>query len=215
MVMGIAGYLLTARTGLHAQQGAPASIGANDIGGVSFQQQGARGGGVGDRRNDGPAHALHQGSGHRRSGRYLIPDLPKANYTVWARGYGLVDSPKVQTEPGKQVDLKPTVAPDAKAAAHYYPANYWYALLNVPGKDEFPGTGPEGNGLPANIKSQAQYLDRIKTDGCEACHQLGNEYTRTIPAMFKDIDPAQAWLRRLQSGQAGGQMAGEIYATRP
>src|SRR6202789_1839788 len=39
-------------------------------------------------------------------GRYLIPDLPKAKYTVWARGYGLVDSPKVTAELGKQVDLK-------------------------------------------------------------------------------------------------------------
>ena len=29
-------------------------------------------------------------------GRYLIPDLPKANYNVWVRGYGLVDSPKVK-----------------------------------------------------------------------------------------------------------------------
>ena len=27
-------------------------------------------------------------------GRYLIPDLPKAKYGVWVRGYGLVDSPK-------------------------------------------------------------------------------------------------------------------------
>src|SRR5262249_40991667 len=25
-------------------------------------------------------------------GRYLIPDLPRANYDVWVRGYGLVDS---------------------------------------------------------------------------------------------------------------------------
>ena len=24
-------------------------------------------------------------------GRYVLPDLPKANYTLWARGYGLVD----------------------------------------------------------------------------------------------------------------------------
>src|SRR6516165_10062095 len=29
------------------------------------------------------------------SGRYLIPDLPAANYSVWVRGYGLVDSPKL------------------------------------------------------------------------------------------------------------------------
>src|SRR5271163_4239961 len=52
-------------------------------------------------------------------GRYLIPSLPAATYTVWARGYGLVDSPKVQTKAGKQVNLTPTVAPDKKSAAHY------------------------------------------------------------------------------------------------
>src|SRR5687767_11840174 len=28
-------------------------------------------------------------------GRYLVPDLPKASYSVWVRGYGLVDSAKV------------------------------------------------------------------------------------------------------------------------
>ena len=33
-------------------------------------------------------------------GRYVIPDLPNANYSVWARGYGLVDSPKVTSAPG-------------------------------------------------------------------------------------------------------------------
>ena len=35
-------------------------------------------------------------------GRYLIPALPKAKYTVWARGYGLLDSPKVEADPGRQ-----------------------------------------------------------------------------------------------------------------
>ncbi len=122
-------------------------------------------------------------------GRYLIPDLPKAKYTVWARGYGLVDSPKVQAEPGKLVDLKPSVAPDAKTAAQYYPANYWYALLEVPGKNEFPGTDAAGNGISPNVKSQGQWIHLIKTDSCESCHQLGNQYTRTIPAMFSDLDP--------------------------
>src|SRR6185295_9486661 len=33
-------------------------------------------------------------------GRYAIPDLPKANYSVWVRGYGLVDSAKVRSAPG-------------------------------------------------------------------------------------------------------------------
>ena len=31
-------------------------------------------------------------------GRYVIPDLPKASYRVWVRGYGLVDSPKVAAD---------------------------------------------------------------------------------------------------------------------
>src|SRR5947209_12912804 len=49
-------------------------------------------------------------------GRYLVPDLPKANYTVWVRGYGLVDSAKVKATPGKILNLKAVVAPDKKAA---------------------------------------------------------------------------------------------------
>src|SRR5215475_14030827 len=31
-------------------------------------------------------------------GRYVIPDLPNANYQVWVRGYGLADSPKVRAK---------------------------------------------------------------------------------------------------------------------
>ena len=37
------------------------------------------------------------------SGRYLIPDLPAANYSVWVRGYGLVDSAKLTATPGHGV----------------------------------------------------------------------------------------------------------------
>jgi len=57
-------------------------------------------------------------------GRYLLPDLPQANYTVWVRGYGLVDSSKVQAAPGSNLNLTAVVAPDARAAAQYYPAGY-------------------------------------------------------------------------------------------
>src|SRR5690242_21895198 len=38
-------------------------------------------------------------------GRYVIPDLPKAKYKIWVRGYGLVDSAKVESEPGMHLDL--------------------------------------------------------------------------------------------------------------
>jgi hypothetical protein len=114
-------------------------------------------------------------------GRYLLPDLPKANYRVWVRG-GLVDSAKILTEPGKSFDLEATPAPNAAAAAQYYPAIYWYSLLEIPDKGLFPGTGPNGNGVPIGMRSQDQWLDIVKTDGCYTCHQLGDRATRTLAA---------------------------------
>ena len=98
-------------------QSAPVKIKADDIGGVVSSSKGPEAGvWVIAETTDLPTRYIKEVVTDDR-GRYLIPDLPKAKYTVWARGYGLVDSPKVETEPGKLVDLKPTVAPDAKTAA--------------------------------------------------------------------------------------------------
>jgi len=143
-------------------------------------------------------------------GRYVLPDLPKANYNVWARGYGLVDSPKVQTAPGKMVNLKPAVAPDKKSAVEYYPALYWYSLMQMPPKSDFPGTGPSGNGIAPTVKSQGQWIREIvNTDGCTGCHQMGDKATREIPkSILSQIhDSSGAWDRRIQAGQAGTQMS--------
>src|ERR1700692_3751097 len=87
-------------------------------------------------------------------GRYLLPDLPKGNYDVWVRGYGLIDSPKVKAAPGKALNLTAVPAPDKKAAVNYYPAQYWFSLLRVPPKSDFPGTGPQGNGISPTMRSQ-------------------------------------------------------------
>ena len=54
-------------------------------------------------------------------GRYLIPDLPKGNYRVWVRGFGLVDSAKTQATPGSVLNLKAQPAASEKEAAQYYP----------------------------------------------------------------------------------------------
>src|SRR5213594_469327 len=111
-------------------------------------------------------------------GRFLIPDLPKANYSVWVRGYGLVDSPKVSSTPGKTLNLTAVPAPSAAAAAEYYPGMYWYSMLNIPGKQEFPGTGDKGNGISSNIKTQEQWIDTVK-NACQSCHSLGSKGMRT------------------------------------
>jgi len=131
-------------------------------------------------------------------GRYLIPELPKANYSVWVRGYGLVDSPKVRATPGKTLDLTAAAAPSAAAAAEYYPAIYWYSMLKVPAKSEFPA-GP--------VKTQPEWVNIIKTSGCMSCHALGTKGTRTMPKEFANFkSSAEAWGRRIASGQAMTQM---------
>ena len=55
------------------------------------------------------------------------------------RGYGLVDSPKVESEPGKELNLRAVPAPNEAAAAEYYPAIYWYSMLKIPDANEFGG----------------------------------------------------------------------------
>jgi hypothetical protein len=144
-------------------------------------------------------------------GRYVVPDLPAGNYSVWVRGYGLVDSPRVRTRPGQILNLTAVPAPNARAAAEYYPAGYWLSLMQIPDKSEFPGTGPQGNGISPNLKSQAEYLRLVKSGGCMACHQLGNKATREVPKGLGHFEStADAWARRIQSGQAGAQMAGGL-----
>jgi len=138
-------------------------------------------------------------------GRYVIPELPQASYNVWVRGYGLVDSPKIKTTPGATLKLTAVVAPSAKAAAEYYPAGYWFSLLQPPAKEEFPGT--VANGISPGMKHQAQFLWQIKSGNCMSCHALGDIGTRKLLPSLGQFDSSEkAWARRLQSGQAGGNM---------
>jgi len=139
-------------------------------------------------------------------GRYLVPDLPSATYDVWVRGYGLVDSAKVQSSPGRQLNLTATIAPDPHAAAQYYPSGYWFSLIKVPDKSEFPGTGPEGNGISPNVKNQAEWLRTMKSGTCWSCHALGTKATRELPEAFRDMKTLEGWQRRVVSGQAGPDM---------
>src|SRR5437763_14206870 len=142
--VAVAALLTAAPAGLSAQQTTAevVRIGDNDLGGVVTSANGPEAGvWVIAETTELPTKFAKIVVTDDR-GRYVMPDLPKANYNVWVRGYGLVDSPKVQTAPGKALDLKATTAPDPRAAAEYYPAGYWFSLLRIPDKSEFPGTGP-------------------------------------------------------------------------
>jgi hypothetical protein len=208
----VAGFVALAVAALpHARP--DVTVGPTDIGGVVTGPRGPEAGvWVIAETNDLATHFVRIVVSDDQ-GRYLIPGLPKARYNVWVRGYGLVDSPKSASTPGSTLELTAVPAPDARAAAAYYPAGYWFSLLKVPDKREFPGTGtgPEGNGISPNVKSQADFIRTIKSGTCMACHQLGSIGTRRVPDAFKSLPTSFAqWERRTQSGQAGAQMTAAL-----
>ena len=139
-------------------------------------------------------------------GRFLIPELPEANYQVWVRGYGLVDSQKVDATRGADIELQATVAASEAEAAKVYPANYWYSLIEPPDASEFPGTGPSGNGIATSLQNQGQWID-IQKQGCMLCHQLGTQIVREIENIDEFDSSLAAWDYRVQMGQRGGQMS--------
>ena len=140
-------------------------------------------------------------------GRFQIPDLPNANYKVWVRGYGLIDSRPVPSAPGKVINFQAEAESDPRRAASHYPAVYWYSLMKVPEESEFTDSARAKSGISNRMHSQAEWLHIVKTDGCTACHQLGDPATREIPKNLGAFDSSiNAWRRRLQSGQAGANM---------
>jgi hypothetical protein len=145
-------------------------------------------------------------------GRFMVPELPVANYSVWVRGYGLVDSKPVQAKPTSMaMTLRVEAAKTPQEAAKVYPGNYWLSMLAPPAKSEFPGTGnpPTGNGLGAAMDSQDRWVYSLKSD-CNFCHQLGNQLTRTVDHVFKAKPElkthAEAWEWRLGTGVRGTSM---------
>jgi hypothetical protein len=174
------------------------NIGSNDLGGVVTGARGPEAGVwvIAETRDLPTPYAKIVVTDEH--GRYLIPDLPKGSYGVWVRGYGLADSAKTHTAPGKILNLKAVPAASAAAAAQNYPPIYWYSMLKIPDKGEFP---------LGKVQHQGEWLNIVKSNACIACHAIGTLGTRTIPKDFAHMKSSDAWVRRVQSGQAQTQMA--------
>src|SRR6187549_1756345 len=147
-------------------------------------------------------------------GRFMLPELPAASYSVFVRGYGLADSERQTMKPATApVTLKVNPAKTPQEAAKVYPGNYWLSLLEPPAASEFPGTGPQGNGLGPNMLSQNHWINSLKSD-CNFCHQLGNQLTRSVDHILKAKPElkthAEAWEWRLGTGVRGTSMYGVL-----
>jgi hypothetical protein len=119
----------------------------------------------------------------------VLPDLPAANYQVFVRGYGLVDSARVSAKPGQHLDLKAVVAPNGRAAAQVYPANYWLSLLEI----------PKGEQSAAHVA--------LETKACFSCHQVGTRATRELSKGTGTFDSTLAvWDHNTTMGPNGPNM---------
>ena len=209
--IGLVGYVAIVAAGQAASQTSDVAIDSDDVGGVVSGPKGPEGGvWVIAETTDTPTR-FNKIVVTDDQGRYVVPDLPKATYDVWVRGYGLVDSDKVKASPGQRVNLTAKPAPTPQAAAQYFPAGYWYSLMQIPAENEFPGTGPDGNGINPAMTTQAHWKRSLSSLGCLSCHQLGNKATRELPPGLGTFPTtAAAWDRRVQSGQAGAQMSAQL-----
>ncbi|MGD2045211.1 MAG: carboxypeptidase-like regulatory domain-containing protein [Gemmatimonadota bacterium] len=146
-------------------------------------------------------------------GRFVLPELPEATYGIWVRGYGLADSEPIQAQPGEDLRLVAAYPETPQEEASVYPANYWYSLMEVPPADAFPPT--EGSGIAPSMDNQADWIDDLK-QGCQLCHQLGNEATRSIEHLSgRYSSTVEAWQKRTAFGQRGAQMNGVLMSMGP
>jgi len=137
----------------------------------------------------------------RRPGPLRGARPAQAKYKVWVRGYGLVDSPIGDGEPGKALDLR------ARAGANERPRrNIIRRSMVFDAEDPGRRSVRRPRRYSVQVK-QIDWLNLVKNNGCVGCHQLGQRATRTIPSAFGDMKSSEeAWSRRIQSGQAGEQM---------
>src|SRR5688572_20835820 len=191
--LAVAGVLTASFTWVHAQQrpGATVALDPDDIGGVVTSAKGPEAGvWVIAETTDLPTKFARVVVTDDQ-GRYVVPDLPRANYEVFVRGYGLVDSVRVRTGLGKQLDLKAIVAPDGRAAAQVYPANYWLSLLEIP-KGEH---------------SAEEFA--LETKACFSCHQVGTRATRELSkGVGTFASSLEAWDHHVMMGPNGVNMSG-------
>src|ERR1700692_1371397 len=114
--IALACVLAGAPAQLSAQQAPPGvNIGPTDLGGVVTGPNGPEAGVwvIADTKDTPTRYAKMVVTDDQ--GRYVVPDLPKGNYSIWVRGYGLGDSPQVKSDPGKIVNLTAVPAPSPTA----------------------------------------------------------------------------------------------------
>ena len=167
-----------------------------------------RSGRLGDRGDDRSADEVREDRRHRRSRAGICSRTCRRR----AIACGSVDTDWSIRRRSRPRRARPSTSPRSsrrtpKAAAHYYPAGYWFSLMRVPRQARVRGHRRRtATASTPSMRGQADWIRSVKSGGCLACHQLGNKATREIPRELGAFPTSvAAWERRVQSGQAGGR----------
>ena len=183
-----AAAIIASATDLRAQQAASAvSIGDSDLGGVVTGPNGPEAGvWVIAETTDLPTKfaKIVVTDDH---GRYVMPELPKANYSVWVRGYGLVDSPKVRRR------ARQDPQPDGRARRRTRRRRR--STIRRSTGIRCSRSRPRASfRVGQSDKLSGEWLNVVKSIGCMSCHALGTIGTRTIPKELGEFkNSAEAW----------------------
>ncbi len=137
-------------------------------------------------------------------GRFVLPELPAADYRVWARGYGLIDSPKLEVKLGDQLELTVKTAETAQAAATIYPANYWLAMMRPPSADALAGAD-------LAYESGKTWSDQFKLN-CIICHQPGSAVSRLPARQYFDHGLKKVALMDMLAQQLNRDLTVDVLA---
>src|SRR5689334_8634535 len=108
-------------------------------------------------------------------GRYVIPDLPRASYQVFVRGYGLVDSARQNAQPGQNLNHPAARRPGREAAAQAYPGAWGLAMLQA----------------PQGAAGQEKFQQNMEE--CYDRHQLGNKATGEVQGYVTGATHLEKW----------------------
>ena len=146
-------------------------------------------------------------------GRYVLPELPKANYEVWVRGYGLVDSPKVDSRARQDPQSAPPCPrPTRRRRREYYPAIYWFSMLQDAGQERIPRHRRAAATAfrPRSAARRSGSTASRPTAASAAISSATRRRARSRRSSAQFDSSYSAWVRRIQSGQASETMARTI-----
>ena len=210
LALGLIAFFATTSVHIAGQGDAAPAIDNDDIGGVVTGAHGPEAGVwvIAETRST-PTRLIKSVVTDDR-GRYVVPDLAAGEYNVWVRGYGLVDSPKVKSAPGKASTSRRWPRRTRRPRRSTTPRSTGSRCCRCRPRATSPAPVTRATASRRTSRARANGSATSSTPtAARAAIRWAARPRATIPPTIlgKSETLKAAWDRRIQSGQAGGGMS--------